>query len=72
MLCHHFLSGTLLGTIFLGVGDDANRPFDNFKFVISAVVFFMYTHVMCPVLICKYTFHFRARSQSELPEGRQN
>lgn len=51
MLCHHLISGSLLGTIFLGVGDDANRPFDNFKFVISVVVFFMYTHVMCPVLV---------------------
>lgn len=56
MFIHHVLSGLLMGTIFMGVGDNANRPFDNFKFVVSVVVFFMYTHLMVPILLCKSVY----------------
>ncbi|CAH1407324.1 unnamed protein product [Nezara viridula] len=47
---HHIFSALLIGCIFQGVGQDARRPFDNFKFVLCVSVFFMYTHCMVPVL----------------------
>ncbi|XP_073979305.1 ATP-binding cassette sub-family G member 1-like isoform X3 [Rhodnius prolixus] len=49
-IIHHIFSGVLIGLIFLNVGNDANRPFDNFKFMLCVSVFFMYTHCMTPVL----------------------
>ncbi|XP_065210025.1 ATP-binding cassette subfamily G member 4-like [Planococcus citri] len=48
---HHLFSALLLGGIFIGVGNDGSRPFDNFKFCISVLVFFMYTYTMSPVLL---------------------
>ncbi|CAH0387981.1 unnamed protein product [Bemisia tabaci] len=51
---HHLFSGIFLGGIFLGVGNDAARPFENFKFCISVIVFFIYTYVMTPVLLFPY------------------
>ncbi|XP_025205078.1 ATP-binding cassette sub-family G member 4-like [Melanaphis sacchari] len=47
---HHTFSALLLGSIYFGIGVDGNRPFENFKFCISVIVFFVYTHVMGPVL----------------------
>ncbi|XP_060877169.1 ATP-binding cassette sub-family G member 4-like [Metopolophium dirhodum] len=47
---HHTFSALLLGSIYYGIGSDGNRPFENFKFCISVIVFFVYTHVMGPVL----------------------
>ncbi|BES87415.1 ABC-2 type transporter [Nesidiocoris tenuis] len=49
-IIHHVLSGFLVGIIFQKVGNDASRPFDNFKFCLCVSVFFMYTHCMIPVL----------------------
>lgn len=53
-LFHHVISGLLVGGIFFGIGDDASQVLANFKYCVSIVAFFMYTHVMVPVLICKY------------------
>lgn len=53
-LFHHVISGFLVGGIFFGIGDDASQVLANFKYCVSIVAFFMYTHVMVPVLICKY------------------
>lgn len=53
-LAHHLVSGALLGGIYWGVGNDAKFAIANFKFCLSCLVFFMYTYVMIPVLICKY------------------
>ncbi|VVC34098.1 ABC transporter-like,P-loop containing nucleoside triphosphate hydrolase,AAA+ ATPase domain,ABC [Cinara cedri] len=47
---HHVFSAFLLGSIYYGIGLDGSRPFENFKFCISVIVFFVYTHVMGPVL----------------------
>uniref|UniRef100_A0A0A9YE03 ATP-binding cassette sub-family G member 1 n=1 Tax=Lygus hesperus TaxID=30085 RepID=A0A0A9YE03_LYGHE len=49
-IIHHIISGFLVGVIFVKVGNDASRPFDNFKFCLCCSVFFMYTHCMIPVL----------------------
>jgi hypothetical protein len=43
----------LIGGIFLQTGDDAKRPFANVKFCLSVLVFFLYTHIMTPVLLCE-------------------
>ncbi|XP_050561861.1 ATP-binding cassette subfamily G member 4-like [Spodoptera frugiperda] len=50
-LTHHVLSAILLGSIFFNVGNNAANPVVNFKFCLSCLVFFMYTHTMIPVLI---------------------
>jgi hypothetical protein len=42
-----------MGGIFLQTGDDAKRPFANVKFCLSVLVFFLYTHIMTPVLLCE-------------------
>nr|CAD7612859.1 unnamed protein product [Timema genevievae] len=51
MLLHHIFSGFVLGGIYFGSANDATKPFMNFKFCISVLVFFMYTHIMTQVLI---------------------
>lgn len=52
-LLHHILSGLIIGSIFIGIGDDAAQMLANFKYCMSVLAFFMYTYVMVPVLICK-------------------
>ncbi|XP_050525010.1 ATP-binding cassette subfamily G member 4-like [Daktulosphaira vitifoliae] len=47
---HHLISALLLGSINLGIGIDGDKPFENFKFCISIVVFFIYTYCMVPIL----------------------
>ncbi|XP_075224617.1 ATP-binding cassette subfamily G member 4-like isoform X2 [Lycorma delicatula] len=49
-LIHHIFSGIVIGAIFLGVGNNASKPFENFKFVLCVAVFFMYTHVITHIL----------------------
>ncbi|XP_023936206.1 ATP-binding cassette sub-family G member 1-like [Bicyclus anynana] len=50
-LLHHISAAVLLGGIFFLIGNDGNAPIANFKFCVSCVVFFMYTHIMIPVLL---------------------
>lgn len=52
-LFHHLFSAILFGGVFHQTGDDARRPFVNVKFCLSVLVFFLYTHIMTPVLLCK-------------------
>lgn len=54
LLFQHLVSGVLTGTMFFGLGDNAVRFLDNFKFLLCVMVFFMYTYLMVPVLLCKY------------------
>nr|CAD7267456.1 unnamed protein product [Timema shepardi] len=51
MLSHHIFSALVLGGIYFGTGNDATKPFMNFKFCIAVLVFFMYTHIMTQVLL---------------------
>ncbi|CAG9854002.1 unnamed protein product [Phyllotreta striolata] len=48
---HHLMSGLLIGGIFFGTGNEASQIYSVFKYCISINVFFMYTHVMSPVLL---------------------
>lgn len=50
-LFHHLFSAILIGSIFFHMGDDASRTFANVKFCLSVLVFFLYTHIMTPVLL---------------------
>ncbi|XP_054260947.1 ATP-binding cassette subfamily G member 4-like isoform X2 [Macrosteles quadrilineatus] len=50
-IIHHVFSGLIIGIIFWGIGNNASRPFENFKFCLCVVVFMMYTYVMSPILI---------------------
>jgi len=50
---HHLFSAVLLGCIFLHIGNDGSKPFTNMKFCLSVLVFFLYTHIMSPVLLCE-------------------
>ncbi|XP_056637989.1 ATP-binding cassette sub-family G member 4-like isoform X1 [Diorhabda sublineata] len=48
---HHFLSGLLIGGIFFRNGNDASQVISIFKCCLTINVFFVYTHVMSPVLL---------------------
>lgn len=48
---HHLLSGLLIGGIFYGIGNDASQTVAIFKYCLCVNVFFMYTHVMVPVIL---------------------
>ncbi|CAB3255750.1 unnamed protein product [Arctia plantaginis] len=50
-LAHHILSGLIIGSIFFKVGNNAGMPIVNFKFCLTCLVFFVYTHTMVPVLL---------------------
>lgn len=51
---HHLLSGVLIGLLFYDIGNNATQTPAIFKYCVSCNVFFMYTHVMMPVLLCKF------------------
>jgi hypothetical protein len=57
-LGHHLGIALMVGLIFQKVGNDAARPFDNFKFLISVQVFLVYTQVMRNVMLSKSLFFF--------------
>lgn len=51
---HHLAIALMMGLVFQGVGNNAARPFDNFKFLISVEVFFVYTQVMKNVMLMPF------------------
>nr|QAA95921.1 ATP-binding cassette sub-family G member 5 [Diaphorina citri] len=53
-LGHHLGIALMVGLIFQKVGNDAARPFDNFKFLISVQVFLVYTQVMRNVMLMPF------------------
>lgn len=52
-MLHAIVSATFLGGIFINVGDNVTRPFENFKFCIGVLVYFMFTQFMVPILLCE-------------------
>lgn len=52
-MMHAIISASFLGGIFLDIGDNVTRPFENFKFCIGVLVYYMYTHFMVPILLCE-------------------
>lgn len=51
---HSIISGLLLGSIYIGTGQDGSQTMGIFKYCIAVNVFFMYTYTMMPVLLCEY------------------
>lgn len=51
---HHLAIAVMLGLTFQGVGNNAARPFDNFKFLISVEVFYVYTQIMKNVMLMPF------------------
>lgn len=62
---HHFASGLLIGGIFFKLGSDGNQTMAIFKYILSVNVFFMYTYVMVPVLVCKFWFRYKSVKKTE-------
>lgn len=58
---HHLLSALIVGGIFYGTGNDASQTIATFKYCVCINVFFMYTHVMLPVLLCKSVATFLSK-----------
>lgn len=56
-LLHHVITALFLGGIFFDIGNDAAKPITNFKFCFTIVIFFTYTYLMVPILICKSFFN---------------
>lgn len=52
-LLHHLISSVSMGLSFYGVGNNASHMVANFKFYIGVLLFFCYTYVMSPILLCK-------------------
>lgn len=50
---HHIFSAIALGSIFNGIGNDAQMIRSNFNFCLASIVFFVYTYAMVPVLSCE-------------------
>ncbi|XP_028140494.2 ATP-binding cassette subfamily G member 4-like [Diabrotica virgifera virgifera] len=48
---HHVISATLVGGIFYQIGNEASQVLPIFKYCVTINVFFVYTHVMVPVLL---------------------
>uniref|UniRef100_A0A8D9DYT2 ATP-binding cassette sub-family G member 1 n=2 Tax=Cacopsylla melanoneura TaxID=428564 RepID=A0A8D9DYT2_9HEMI len=57
----HLCIALVMGLIFQHVGNDAARPFENFKFLISVEVFFVYTHVMKNVMLMPFEIKIMRR-----------
>lgn len=49
---HHTFCAFLLGILFYGIGNNASYTVVNFKFCLCVMVFFVYTYIMTPVLLC--------------------
>ncbi|CAG4983721.1 unnamed protein product, partial [Parnassius apollo] len=50
-LMHHLVCALSLGGIFYMVGNEGSTPMSNYKFFLSVLVFFVYTHSMTPILL---------------------
>ncbi|CAK1600723.1 unnamed protein product [Parnassius mnemosyne] len=50
-LMHHLICALSLGGIFYMVGNEGSTPMANYKFFLSVLVFFVYTHSMTPILL---------------------
>lgn len=52
-LFYHTMCGVLFGGLFYGIGNNGSFTIDIFKYCLCVVVFFVYTYLMSPVLLCK-------------------
>ncbi|KAL4713588.1 hypothetical protein ACJJTC_005073 [Scirpophaga incertulas] len=52
-LLHHIMCGFLIGMCFFNMANDGTQMFNHLKMCVGLVLFFAYTQIMVPVLICK-------------------
>lgn len=53
-LIHYFLCGFIVGVLYYGTANEGTQFYGHLKLCVSVIVFFGYTHLMIPVLLCKY------------------
>ncbi|XP_059475129.1 ATP-binding cassette subfamily G member 4-like [Neocloeon triangulifer] len=51
LFTHHLVSALLLGGMFYDIGDDAGMAYQNIKFFICMIVFFLYAYMMAAVIV---------------------
>ena len=50
---HHTMCAFLVALLYFNVARDGSQFFTHMKFSIGLVLFYTYTHVMVPVLLCE-------------------
>lgn len=51
---HHVMCGLLMGLCFFNMANDGTQMFNHLKMCVGIVLFFAYTQIMAPVLVCEY------------------
>lgn len=54
----HLTIGLLIGTLYYGIGNDANMIFNNFRYIFLSIMFLMYTAYSSLTVRCKNNIHF--------------
>lgn len=50
----HFCIAILIGTIYIGIGNDATNAFNNFRYIFFSIMFLMFTAFSSMTLACTY------------------
>lgn len=53
---HHSMCAIMVSILYFNLARDGSQFFTHMKFSIGLVLFYTYTHVMVPVLVCKCIF----------------
>jgi len=56
LFTHHLVSALMLGGMFYDIGNDAGMAFQNIKYFISVIVFFLYAYMMAAVIVCVFYY----------------
>lgn len=52
-LLHYMLCAVLAGACFYGIADRGDMMYNHLKFCLSVVLFFSYTRLLIPIIICR-------------------
>lgn len=55
---HHVMCSILIGLSFFKTANDGSEMFNHLKLCVGLVIFFAYTQIMVPVLVCEYYNNF--------------
>lgn len=53
----HCCIALLIGTMYVGIGNDASNVFNIFRYTFFSIMFTMFTAFSSMTLVCKYTMH---------------